>query len=105
MSDVQVEPSRAAAAPRHRVARDDRDAMLDAARAALALHGPDDAGFCRGCLDLWARLAPACCPVAEWALRVVEAYGVATGERAFDQAVDWHRSVDGGGLSLAGGGR
>ena len=45
-----------------------------AAAAILAIHIGED-GWCKGCLDQWARLIPQPCTHAEWANRVAESSG------------------------------
>jgi hypothetical protein len=52
-------------------------AALIQAQAVVALHVATTDGFCGGCLEQWARLAPARCEQSIWALALVEAHGVA----------------------------
>ena len=44
-----------------------------APETVLQIHVADESGWCRGCLDAWARLAPVPCPVARLALTLPEA--------------------------------
>jgi hypothetical protein len=54
---------------------DQARSLADSAYAILSVHkrGPD--GWCEGCLDLSARLAPVPCPCARQALLTVETLG------------------------------
>jgi len=45
---------------------------VEQARAVVAVHVPDGAGFCRGCLEV-ARLAWSPCPQAVWGLAMLAA--------------------------------
>lgn len=47
--------------------RDAAERMLAAAADVSRQHIPDGDGWCAGCLDLWARLAPFPCLQAQWA--------------------------------------
>lgn len=40
--------------------------------AVLGLHVADEYGFCAGCLDAWARLAPVPCPEARAAMSALQ---------------------------------
>ncbi|MDT5026260.1 MAG: hypothetical protein QOE61_2686 [Micromonosporaceae bacterium] len=49
---------------------------MDVAFAVLALHRAGPEGWCVGCVDMWARLAPGRCPTAMQALLAIETGGV-----------------------------
>ncbi|HEX6870844.1 MAG TPA: hypothetical protein VF163_07080 [Micromonosporaceae bacterium] len=70
-----ADPHRARLDDAHRCA-DPHRAVLDAAHAVLRVHVAGEYGFCAGCLDGWARLAPVPCPLARRALSLVETHGV-----------------------------
>ena len=56
---------------------DARRGAVDRAVASLVIHVAGPGGFCVGCLDARARIAPVPCLVARAARGVVETHGVA----------------------------
>jgi hypothetical protein len=46
--------------------------LVEDARATLAGHVANEAGFCAACLAQWARLTPHPCPQASWATAVID---------------------------------